>query len=719
MPRSRAQRWKNVDQRGKLFLKKLTKLEIKARQRVLRIKKRLKDLIYNWEDKSPEGFRYWHKAFRMLAPPPILTVSEWADTYRQISTEFASEPGKWHTSKFEPMREIMDNCSPSSKYRRVVLVKPTQSGGTEACVLNTIGYTIDINPRSMLVVFPTLDMTESFSRERLDPMVAVTTVLVDKVIEVGKARKGESFSTVRKKKYPGGFLNMVGANSTSGLSSRPVPIVIVDEVDLCIQNANRQGNPVKLALSRTTTFFDRKEILLSSPSNEEGESGIIQFWEDGSQAKLERCCPNSNCAHFQVLDFERIDLSSAMLACEKCGSHYPQWRWHMSEWRWQHTNVDHLTTASYWMGGLDSPWLDWKVDLVEDYINCKRIADMGDDSQMRVFVNSKLAQPYKRRGKRVDVDLYHDRREVYHCHPQADVPDGVILITAGIDVQDSFISYDVTGWGRGRESWGIETGEFQGDPRVPDSEVWKQLDQFVYNRIWRYVDGSYIRTRLMFIDSQGHCTDDVYKYCKSRHPRCFAIKGIGGSGQPIIIGGRVKRKQKVIEGVWLIRLGVDTLKDEFHSRLSIEHSGPGYCHWPMLVNGMPCRGYTLEYFEEIISEQREITYNKAGFAEYKWTKNRTDPNEALDCRNYARAALEYLKIRLEQMPRDTISISSNDVEQVEIGMDRTIYVQKSEVKTPQKKTGSSRYGTTAIEDRGTTGGSDYPNVRFGASGTTF
>jgi phage terminase large subunit GpA-like protein len=713
--RKRSNRWKETNRGGRLATR-FRNLSQDKLDRVLRVKNLLSQLIHDWDDTSPAGFREWHKGFRLLSPPPIITISEWADTYRFISTEFAAEPGKWHTSKFEPMREVMDSCSPGSRYRRVVLVKPAQSGGSESCVLNVIGYTIDVNPRSMLVVFPTLDSCESFSKERLDPMVAVTPALSNKVVEVGRVKKGVFTSTVKKKKYPGGFLNMVGANSTTGLSSRPVPIVIVDEVDLCIKNANRQGNPVKLALSRTTTFFDRKEILLSSPSNDEGESGIIPFWEDGSQARLERCCPNPNCATFQVLDFDRMEVDSAMLCCEKCGNYFPQWKWHLSGFRWQHANVEHPTTASYWISGLDSPWIDWKVDLCEDYVICKRLADIGDDSLLRVFVNSKLAKQYKRKGKRVDVDLYHDRREIYDCHASgAEVPDGVILITAGVDVQDSFISYDVTGWGKGRESWGIETGEFQGDPRIPDSEVWKQLDQFVYNRIWRYADGNYIRTRLLFIDSQGHCTDDVYKYCKSRHPRVLAIKGIGGQGQPIIMGGRVKRRQKVVEGVWLIKLGVDTLKDEFHSRLSIVKVGPGYCHWPMQPNGMPACGYTLEYFEEIISEQRELTYNKSGFAEYRWTKNRTDPNEALDCRNYARAALEYLRIRLEQMSRDVVVLLPQDVERVEVGTDRFIYVQKSDIKT-RHRAGYSRYGSGEQEQsqqpptRGTT--------QFGAGGET-
>ncbi|HXB10677.1 MAG TPA: terminase gpA endonuclease subunit [Bacteroidia bacterium] len=652
------------------------------------------DIETEWDDWSKQGLRWYSKAFRLFAPPPELTIPEWADLYRQITTEFAAEPGQWHTEKFEAMREVMEACSPHSKYRRVVLVKPTQSGGTESCILNTIGYTIDVNPRSMLIVFPTIDSAESFSKERLEPMIQAMPNLAGKVEEIssGKNTRGQVHSTVKKKKYPGGFANFVGANSTIGISSRPVPIVMVDEVDLCIQNASRKGNPVKLALARTTTFFDRKEILLSSPSNDPDEAGIITFWGDGTRGRLEKECPNVNCRHYQVLDFDRMDLETATLACESCGNHYPQHKWQDSFFRWQHEFPEHATTISFWMSGLDSPWLDWKVDIVDDYKHCQAVLDKtGDDSLMKVFVNTKLAKEYRKKGKAIEVDLYHERREVYDCHSKgAELPDGVLLVTVGVDVHDTFVTYDATGWGRGRESWGIEAGEFQGDPRIPDSPVWRQLDEFVYRRLWRYADGSYLRTRLMFVDS-GHVMDDVYRYCKGRHPRVFAIKGVGGQGLPIIIGGTRQRRQKVVEGVWLIRLGVDTLKDEFHSRLSITSPGPGYCHWPKLANGMPCCGYTPEYFEEIVSEQRELTYNRSGFEQYQWTKNRTDPNEALDCRNYARAALEYLKIKLEQIERDITELNETDIDKVEVGMDRSIYVMKGKpIRQKPKHYGTGR-----------------------------
>jgi phage terminase large subunit GpA-like protein len=135
----------------------------------------------------------------------------------------------------------------------------------------------------------------------------------------------------------------------------------------------------------------------------------------------------------------------------------------------------------------------------------------------------------------------------------------------------------------------IEMGEFQGDPRNPASGVWDKADQFVLNRILRYFDGKLAKIRLIVVDSGCHCTTEVYRYCSSRRPRVFALKGYGGQGKPIIIGGRTTEKS---QSAWLLRIGVDTLKDDFHSRLAMDKPGPGFLHWPRGGDGEEVRGYT-------------------------------------------------------------------------------------------------------------------------------
>jgi phage terminase large subunit GpA-like protein len=662
-----------------------------------------KDLLKDWEDWTPEGFRWWREIFKVLTPPPDLTIDKWADKYRKIPQEFAAEPGDWHTDRVSYFKYPMECASPTHPARRIVVVKPVQAGGTESLVLNVIGHTIDINPRSMIVTFPTIDLAESFSRERLEPMINMIPRLKEKVLDVGG--RDPQRSTVKKKRYPGGFLNLTGANSSSGLSSRAVPIVIMDEVDEAVRTADAAGagNPMRLLSARTTTFPDKKEIFLSSPSSDIEESGILQLWEDSSQGWLETQCPNPKCQHWQVLEFEQMDLDTATLACSKCGQYFTQWQWNRgseSE-RWRFDKPEHRTTMGFRLSGLNSPWMDWKIDLIDDFKECERIAKMGDDSLMRVFVNTKLAKAYRMLGKRVETDLYHDRREVYACHAQgAEIPEGVVLLTAAVDVQDTALVYDITGWGRARESWAIETGEFEGDPhllpdpRYPGRSIWEQIDKYVCQRVLRYQDGKAAKIRLIFVDSGGHCTTEVYKFCKPRQPRVFAIKGVGGMNYPMIIGGRNKEKNL---GTWLLRLGVDTLKDEFHSRLAIDKPGPGYCHWPREANGQDACGYNQDYFDQLTAEQRVLKYSSGGFAKYEWHKNRTDPNEAMDLRCYTRAALEYLRVRLEQIPRDVLAnFNLQAVQEVEVGLGKSILIDNKKDKLKHEYRAAQSTTTTTI-----------------------
>lgn len=672
------------------------------------------DIVNGWDATGARGLvEVWRKIYReACAPPPALGIDGWADLYRQIAPEFSAAPGRWSTSRVPAMRDVMRACGPAHPCRRVVLVKPVQAGGTEAAVLNVIGHTIDVWPRSMLLTFPTIELAESFSRERLDPMIKGAPRLSARVMDVGGP---VGRSSIKKKVYPGGFLNLTGANSVSGLSSRAVPLVIMDEVDACIGNAGPGGNPVRLLAARATTFADRKEIFLSSPLNGEDESGILQMWGESSRGQLETCCPG--CGSWQVLAWERMDIERAMLACAGCGEYYGQRAWvgrGEAAVRWVHAAPNH-STAGFRMSGLNSPWLDWTRDLCGDFKEASRLARLGDDSLLRVFFNTKLARAYRAGGRRVEADLYGERREVYTAHAAgAEVPAGVLLLTAAVDVQDAYLSYEVVGWGPLRESWGIEAGDCRGDPRAPDGAVWAAIDKFVYNRLFRYEDGRFVRARIIFVDSGGHCTSEVYKYCRARQPRVFAIKGVGGAGKPIIIGGRSRERS---EGAWLLRLGVDTLKDEFHSRLSVPEPGPGFCHWPRLPNGEAVAGYTQAYFDQLTAEERVLRYSGGGYARYAWEKARSAANEAFDTRCYNRAALEYLKARLERMPRDVIAgLDPAAVVEIELGYGRAIInIKPGATKKYALSAGPS---TAAIGADAAAAPSDIPRPRNGPAPPT-
>jgi phage terminase large subunit GpA-like protein len=522
--------------------------------------------------------------------------------------------------------------------------------------------------------------------------------LSSKVAEVRSGAPGimSERSTLRSKTYPGGVLNLVGANSVSGLSSRPVSTVLMDEVDSCVLNSGAGGSPIKLLTARTSTFSSsKKEIFLGSPSLSEDETGILQLWEDSSRGRLETSCPK--CGSWQVLDFARMDTDTARLACEICGEESGQWEWNGRGGgeRWTHEVPEHLTQG-FRLTGLNSPWLDWKRDLCDEFIEAHRVQQHGDEGLMKVFCNTRLAEPYRILGKRIEVDLYNERREVYACHEvEGDVPDGVVLVTAAVDTHDNCLLYEIVGWGKGRESWGIEYGMVMGETRKGDSLVWERLDALVYNRVLRFRDGALIRPRIVFIDSGGHSTTAVYGYAARRHPRVFAVKGVGRDGQPMIIGGRLRDS---VSGAWLLRLGVNALKEEFHARLGVGAPGPGFCHWPCGEDGEDVRGYSEAYFRELVVEQRVLKYTKGGFRKYEWEKPKIEANEAFDLRCYSRAGLEYLRVRLEQMTRDELrGVNQKAIEAVETVDGGGGVVLNYQAKREPRRAGEEKKAVTKME----------------------
>lgn len=210
------------------------------------------------DSKTLNLFRNIAKA---LSPPPELTVSQWADKYRKLSPESSSEPGQWNTDRAPYQREIMDAVVDSA-VETVVIMSSAQVGKTEL-ILNTIGYYIDYDPAPILCLQPTLEMAQAFSKDRLAKMIRDTPVLRGKVKD---ARARDSENTILHKSFPGGHITMVGANSAAGLAMRPIRIVMMDEIDRFPPSAGSEGNPIKLAEKRTTTFWNRKKIKVSTPT---------------------------------------------------------------------------------------------------------------------------------------------------------------------------------------------------------------------------------------------------------------------------------------------------------------------------------------------------------------------------------------------------------------------------------------------------------------------
>ncbi|MCM1187642.1 MAG: phage terminase large subunit family protein [Lachnospira sp.] len=559
---------------------------------------------------------------KVLSPPPELTVSQWADRYRKLSPESSAEPGQWNTDRAPYQRGIMDAVIDAG-CKTVVIMSSAQVGKTEL-ILNTIGYYIDYDPSPILCLQPTLEMAQAFSKDRLAKMIRDTPVLRGKVKD---ARARDSENTILHKSFPGGHITMVGANSAAGLASRPIRIVLMDEIDRFPPSAGSEGNPIKLAEKRTTTFWNRKKIKVSTPTIK-GRSQIESEYLDSS--KEEWCVPCPCCGKYQPYEWGRIRISDVTMECKYCGEHFKETEWKERPGKWI-AGAENKRKRGFHLNELASPWKHWE-EIIEDFREAHREwKEHGDVQKLKVWVNTALGETWEEKGDGADEDVLLKRRERY----TADLPDGVLLVTAGVDVQDDRFEVEITGWGKGYESWGILYRKIPGD--LEKEETWDKLEKFLEMELY-FASKNSLMIACTCIDTGGHYTTQAYKFLKKMERKqklIFGIKGMGGEGIPLVN----KISTNNIEKVKIFLLGVDSGKEILMTRLKTADEGPGYCHFPINAD----RGYDETYIKGLSSEQRVIQF-KDGRPVLKWVKKSSGTrNEPLDLRNYSTAAAEILR----------------------------------------------------------------------------
>lgn len=556
----------------------------------------------------------------MLKPPPVMTVSQWADTERRLSPESSAEPGRWYTSRAEYSRGIMDACSDPT-VRRVIVMSSAQVGKTEV-LLNIIGYCIDQDASPILCVQPTLSMGQAFSKDRLAPMLRDTPALKGKVKD---PRSRDSGNTTLSKQFPGGSINIVGSNSAAGLASRPIRVVLADELDRWPSSAGTEGDPLRLAEKRATTFWNSKIVIVSTPTVKDA-SRIEAEYLDSDQRQF--WVPCADCGETQTLKWSQVQWPEdeplrAVYVCECCGS-----TWHdaarykaISKGEWIADNPGG-TTAGFRLSGLYSPWIALG-EAVRDFLEAKKMPET-----LRVWVNTFLGETWEEQGEGVQDDEIPGRGEKYNG-----VPDSVLMLTAGIDTQNDRLEIEVLGHGVEHETWSIDHHIIYGDPSAP--QIWSDLDLYLSQKFKR-ADGKILGIKCAAIDSGGHYTQAVYDFVRPRERRgIFAVKGVGGEGKPLV--GRPARNN--IGKIRLFPVGVDTAKELIYARLKINIAGPGYCHFPAR--------YDDEYFQQLTAEQIVTRFSK-GFRKREWKKTRAR-NEALDLRVYALAAFGIANINMKAL----------------------------------------------------------------------
>ncbi len=568
-----------------------------------------------------------------------------------LSPETSAEPGRWSTDRVAPMREIMDTFNDPATHT-VVVMKPTQIGYTEA-ILNTLGFVIDVEPCPVLWLLPDQAAVDEMSKNRLTPMLRDTPRLNGKV---AAPRSRDSTNTIAGKTFPGGRLAIVGSHAPSQLASRPIRVVIEDENDRFAQSAGAEGDPSGLAAKRQQWFWNRKTIRGSSPTVK-GRSKIERDYKASDQRVCYVPCPH--CGERQTLRWEQVKWDklkddagktvehkpeTAAYQCESCGVlwddadryeaiRHPEWR-AMAPFR---------GIAGFHLNQFYSPVVTLAAIVTEFLTAYGRLPGTHPDiGKQIVFTNTVLAETWEEQGEGVDASLLANRGEMYGPD---DLPDGVLFVTAGVDVQGDRLEVQRIGFGFGEETWVVGYDVLPGDPA--QEQVWRDLDRLLLAPMHTQ-SGRVVRTMSACVDSGGHHAHQVHAYCDKRLARrVFAIKGRAG---PHVIWPT--RASKTRHGNSLVRLvGVDTAKDAIYGRLKIKRAehGPsaGYIHFPAATPDSDAFG--PDYFAQLTSEQA-VTRYRDGRPYRVWELPSGKRNEALDTFVYALAARHALRYRLDRPP---------------------------------------------------------------------
>ncbi len=586
------------------------------------------------------------KVLSGMKPPENLTVTQWAECKRYLSNEASAEPGLWRTSRTPYLRAIMDAFS-DPKVRHIVFVAASQVGKTEV-INNMIGYIIDQNPGSILFVHPTTIDAREFSKLRIAPMIRDSPALRRK-IAAPKSR--DSGNTLLQKTYPGGILTLCGSNEAHALASKPIRYVFGDERDRWAQSAGTEGDPWELAMARQTTFYNAKAVEVSTCTIK-GSSNIAKSFAKGTMERWKSQCPH--CGEFHEIQWKNIRYvaKETVVNHERTYTIEGEILWHCpgcactsneatmkkqpAQWVAENPAAYANGVRSFWLNAFVSPWASWESICLK-YQNA-----LGDTNKMQVVYNTCFGMLWENRGDTQDPDTLLGRRDAY----EAELPEGVLALTAGVDTQDDRFEYEIVGHGHFGETWGIEYGIIMGSP--DDPATWDSLDTMVFDRVLRFKDGLGLKVSRSFVDEGGHFTEQVRMRCRDRlRKKVFCIKGMPGPDRPFTDKPKKMKiivKNRYLGTCWQYQIGVDSGKQMIMDNLRVETQGPKYCHFPRRDD------YGHAYFHGLLSEHLV----PEGKIRQRWVWDKIpghERNEPLDCRNYALAAFRTLPINLDAKDR--------------------------------------------------------------------
>ena len=566
-----------------------------------------------------------------LRPPPKLTLSEWAAEYAILSRETSAQTGRFEAYPYQ--NGWMDAIT-APDVDLVTVMKSARVGYTKT-LDHAIGFFIHQDPSPVLVVQPRVEDSEDFSKTEIAPMLRDTPVLA---AISGDPKAKNSNQTILKKTFlNGASLSLVGANSPGGFRRITARVVLFDEVDgYPAGGAGSEGDQIALGTKRSETFWNRKIVLGSTPTVK-GTSRIEKSWEDSDQRRFHVPCPH--CGVKQPLEWGGKESAHGIKWSQDYnGKHLPETTYYVCIANGciiEEVDKPEMVARGEWVASKPFNghagfhiWTGYSLHvnaawskLVAEWLDVK-----ADPLRRQTFINLVLGLPYEDRGMKALNELTLAARTEKWA---AEVPDGVALVTAGIDMQDDRAELEFVGWGRNEESWSISHEVIEGDPDTAD--FWTQVDAAL-KRTWYRADGRPFAVQAACIDSGGHHTQKTYEFSKARIGRkIWAIKGEsarGGARSPVWPTKRPSMRNKA--SFRPIIIGVNAAKDVIRNRLHITESGAGYMHFPA--------DRDVNYFAQLVAERSALKTVK-GQTFRVWEVLPGRANEALDMRVYAYAAL--------------------------------------------------------------------------------
>ena len=562
--------------------------------------------------------QYQYDALQFLKPPEQLTVSEWAEQYRMLDSKSAAMPGPWSNDVTPYLVGIMDEFN-NYETEKIVFVKPTQVGGTEA-LHNMVGYIVAQDPSPTMIVYPTEQLAKSISENRLQPMIRATPEL---------RKKFDENSQLLELQFDGMYLSLAGSNSPSGLASKPIRFLLMDEVDKYPGASTREADPIKLASERTKTFHNRKIFVTSTPTIKTGH-----IWKEKEEADIEKhfFVPCPHCHEYIELKFNQIRFPDdesmsyidraefANYVCQECGCIITDSQKHQmlreGEWRVVKKNTKFASTVAFWINTLYSPFVRFS-EIAKEFLKTK-----DDPEEFQNFVNSWLAEPWEDTKLKTSAELVLERQTELSAFV---LPEWTELLTGGVDVQENCVYWTIRAWGKYLTSQNIAHGQ-----ALSFEEVTK-----VMNLEYLKENGDSMVVNLTLVDS-GDQTDAVYDYCYMNTEWALPVKGASNGQMSHYKLSKINRPDSRAHGLTLVLVDGDKYKDMIAGRMR-KPNGRG--SW------MVYDGCDYEYATQVTAEHK-VNVKSGNKVTQKWVvKSSHADNHYLDTEVYAMAAADILGVR--------------------------------------------------------------------------